>query len=327
MNQFNPGNFINRFINNPPPNLSGGPNQNAAGPADARFQLPKEIIAQNMAQKTMPQSTALNALSRSMALADLKMNYLGSMDRSLYIKDLMNLPKEMEELLVIIQKNLAANKDLPKLLTTNIQLSQIAELIQQNGKEALNKLVLAMANASKQGITDLSQIKETMKLINASVAAAGQQDNAAIILKNFMLLYLPWLPLKEGVDFELEIGGSDDEEEGAETSITIMISTINYGNVQITLVLVGGNSVSIIINCSEKFPKEELLERIKAESKSHALKSNVSFEQKEMKKDENAPRQAKVSLSNLKEVNPFLLLMANALIRHTIDLDNNMVKG
>jgi len=48
----------------------------------------------------------------------------------------------------------------------------------------------------------------------------------------------------------------------------------------------------------------------------------MSIEQKEMKQSETATPQAKVSLSNLTEVNPFLLLMSNAVIRHTIEIDN-----
>ena len=81
--------------------------------------------------------------------------------------------------------------------------------------------------------------------------------------------------------------------------------------------------MSIIINCCEEFPKEELLKRLKVENQSHSIQSDVTFEeQKVMKQDEDTPRQAKVSMSNLMEVNPFLLLMANAVIRHTIELDN-----
>lgn len=109
---------------------------------------------------------------------------------------------------------------------------------------------------------------------------------------------------------------------GSELSVTILISTRNYGNVRITLVLLAGNSMSIIIDCCETFPKEELLKRINMESKNHSIQSDVTFEQKALKKDEKAEHQVKISMSKLMEVNPFLLLMANAVSRHTIDLNN-----
>lgn len=323
MNQFNLGNFINKFINYSLLNVNGkapgAPNSNAN--SDVKFQLTNEALAQSMVNKSPSSENAILKTFNSLTLADLKMNSLASLERGLYVKNLMNLPKEMEEALVLIQKNATVTEETKQLLTQNINLSVLAELIEKNGKEAMNKLVLVMANASKQGINDVSQIKDAIKLINASVSVASEH-NPEKILKSFMLLYLPWLPLQEGVDFDLEIEGSQGGENGSELSITIMISTINYGNVQVTLVLSTGNSINIIINCSDGFPKEELLKRIKTESKSHSIQSDVTFVQKVVKKDENSPRQAKISMSNMKEINPFLLLMANAVIRHTIDLDN-----
>lgn len=322
MNQFNLGNFINKFINSSLLN----PNQGAPYPSNqgvnsnVKFQLTNEALAQSLMNKTASQSAVLNTFSFS-TLADLKMNNLASLERSLYIKDLMRLPKEMEEILVMIQNNEITTSDMTKLIATNINLATLAELIKQGGKEAINKLILVMANASKQGITDLSQIKEAIKFINASVSVAGGKD-AEKILKSFMLLYLPWLPLQEGVDFDLEIEGSSGGEEDSELSITIMITTKNYGNVKVTLVILAGNSMSILINCCEEFPKEELLKRLKTESKNHSVQSDIIFEQKTVKKTENNTPQAKISMSKLTEVNPFLLLMANAVIRHTIELDN-----
>jgi hypothetical protein len=324
MNQFNLGNFISRFVNNSLSNSGGGPISNApANPnsgADVKFQATKAALAHNIIQKSASQSGVLNTFS-PMMLSNLKMNNLASLERSLYVKDLMKLPKEMDEVLVLLQKNTAANAEMEELLTTNINMSKLAELIQTNGKEAMTKLIQAMAEASKQGITDLSQIKDAMKLINASVSVAGQ-DNSAQLLKSFMLLYLPWLPLQEGVDFDLEIESSGGEESESEMSITILISTRNYGNVKVMLILLAQNVIDIFIDSCEGFPKDELLLRINIESQKHSIQSSVVFEQKMKKQDEESPRQAKISMSNLKEVNPFLLLMANAVIRHTIELDN-----
>lgn len=322
MNQFNLGNFINKFINysllNSNQGTSNKPNQNVN--TDAKFQLTNEALPQNLLTKPVPNSAVLSTFNMS-TLADLKMNNLANLDRSLYLKGLMNLPKEMEEILLLIQNNTAKTADITKLLSTNINLSMLAELIKEGGKDALNKLILVMANASKQGMTDLSQIKDAIKLINASVSVASG-DNPEKILKSFMLLYLPWIPLQEGVDFNLEIENSQSETQEAELSITILISTRNYGNVKIILFLAAGNSMNIIISCDKSFPKDELLKRIKAESQNYSIQPEVVFEQKTVKKDENTTPQAKISMSSITEVNPFLLLMANAVIRHTIELDN-----
>ena len=322
MDQFNSANFINRLGNQGIPNQaassSGGPRN-----PDVQFQLPKStegLPTPPPQQIIKPQSAMLRAFDPSM-ITNYKMNNLPSLERSLYVKDLMNLPKEMEDVLVMLQKNTTLAKDAVKLLSENINMGSIAELMQKSGKEAMNKLIFAMSESAKQGINDTTQLKEAFRLINASVSVAGQ-ENSAQTLKNFMLLYLPWLPLQEGVDFEFEMSGSDNPEDESEMSITIMISTKNYGNVRVTLILFAGNSMDIFVNCSDNFPKEDLMKRIAEENKKHSIQSSMSFEEKEMKQAETGTPQAKVSFSNLSEVNPHLLIMSNAIIRHTIELDN-----
>lgn len=325
MNQFNLGNFLNKFMGYTPQgqNKGGAPAQGAAN-ADATF-------APTQQSSSSPQSLPrphlqLNTLQQPSlhSLNNLKMNSIANLERSVYLKDLMNLPKDLKEILAFIQNKSTSSAqiaDLKTLLSTNINIANLAELMQKSGKEALNKLVLTMAEASKQGINDISQIKDAMKLINASISVAGQESQSQV-LKNFMLLYLPWLPLQAGADFELEIESSESEGGESETILTIMISTRNYGNIKVLLILKALNSFDIFVTCIEKFPKEELLKRINEENKLHALQSTMTFEQKELKYDNDKSHQAKISMSNLSEVNPFLLLMANALIRHTIELDN-----
>lgn len=322
MSEFNLGNFLNSVLNYSALSANKGrpnaPNPNVS--TDAKFQLTNEAVTQGMNKMPSPETGVLKSFD-SLTLHELKMNNLASLERGLYMKSLMNLPKSMEELLVFVQNKTAATADATKLLTKNINMEVLAELLQQGGKEAMNKLVMVMANASKQGLTDVSQIKDAIKFINNSVSVAGDM-NPEKVLKSFMLLYLPWLPLQEGVDFDLEIEGSSGGEGESELSITIMISTRNYGNIKVTLILVKGNSMSIFINCSEDFPKDELLKRLNLESKNHAIQSEIIFDQKPAKKSETETPQAKISMSNLSEVNPFMLLMANAVIRHTIEIDN-----
>lgn len=324
MNQFNLNNFINKLANTPLQNGQGRNIPNAPGNPDTEFQIiqQQEMLAQNIIKRAAAQESGSKYLFNSTMINDLRMNSLANMEQSLYVKDLMKLPKSLEEVLVLIQNNAAQMEETSQVLTKNINLSVLAELIQTGGKEAMNKLVMVMAEAAKQGLTDTSQIKEAIKFINASVSVAAKEEPNQI-LKTFMLLYLPWIPLQEGVDFDLEIEASGGEDPGEELSITIMISTRNYGNVRATLVLLQGNSMSIIINCIEDFPKEELLKRLKEENKTHSIQSDITFsEQKTMQQTQTDKPQAKVSMSNLIDVNPFLLLMANAVIRHTIALDN-----
>ncbi len=360
MNNFDLGRMLMKFTNTQMfVNRQPAPNPQSVA----------ETFSQNIQQNITAQTTSNTA--------NLQMNTLQSMDRAIYAKEVMQLPKNLNEFIFMIQKGLtqaqfnqmfsqhiAAQKNalsqmqaqilaqLQGLTTPNqiqtliqtqlasqlqstiknltlspngmIDLSQIAQLIQANGKEALTKLITAMTAASKQGINDLSQIKEMARLVNASMAAAAQNEPAQT-LKVLMLLYLPWLPLEEGVGFDLDIETSDDSEE-SDSILTITISTVNYGVVTATLVLETSNSVHVSIECSKEFPKDELLMRIQGEEKHYSMNSVITFSDKEAKSEEQVAK-AKINMSQTTEINPFMLLMAHTVIRHTIEIDNNKSIG
>ena len=67
-------------------------------------------------------------------------------------------------------------KNLEILSGGMINLNQISQLFQVNGKDAITKLIMSMTEASKAGITDLSQMKEMAKLVNASISIASENN-------------------------------------------------------------------------------------------------------------------------------------------------------
>ncbi len=217
-------------------------------------------------------------------------------------------------------------KNLPLSSSGMIQLSDVALMIQMNGKDAIAKLIGTIAAAAKLGITDVSQLKETAKLINASVAAASQNDGAQT-MKMLLMLYLPWLPLQEGTGFDLEIDSSSSEEEG-DSILIITITTINYGIVTATLILESSNSVHVSIECFKEFPKKELMMRIENDEKHYSMQSVVSFSESEQKPEQVTGKQeTKINMSNTNIINPYLLLMSHTIIRHVIEIDRNFILG
>lgn len=217
-------------------------------------------------------------------------------------------------------------KNLEILSGGMINLSQISQLLQTNGKDAITKLIMSMTEASKAGITDLSQMKEMAKLINASISIASE-NNPQKTLKLLLMLYLPWLPLEDGVGFDLEIQQKSDNKEESDSILQITISTINYGVIKATLVLESSNSVQVTIEASEKFPKNELKTRISKEQKFYSMDSVVSFSENKQKEQADSKQSANVNMSQTTEINPYLLLMAHTLIKHVIEIDNNKTLG
>lgn len=325
---------------------------------------------------TQPKPNIAQTVSSTIGLMQqLQMNQIASMDRSIYIKNLLGLPQTLGEILLAVQdKNRPINtintlllndlneellknqkmisqlfddtSDIPLNATSQniqtqiaanqkdavmlffsgmIQMPAISEMILKNSKQAVASLIIAMASASKGGMSN-EQITETLSIINSCVSMASS-DNPAQTLKSLMLLYLPWLPLNEGVGFDLEVETPDGENESNNSKLTVLIQTRNYGNVKGVFTLTTSNSVDIYILCSEDFPKKTLQKSLMEESSAHAMNTKIDVESVEpIKKETFEKPEAKVNLSATNEMNPYLLLMAHAFIRNTIFIDSNSIK-
>ena len=322
-------------------------------------------------QKNIQQSPINNLILNN----QLQMNQLASMDRSIYVKNLLGLPQTLGEILKLAQSKMPINtntlvlnnlnedlvksqkalaqifnetedltpdkiqqqlqqtiqqtaaqaKDATALLFSGmINLHMVSELILKNSKQAVTGLIIAMASASKHGMTN-EQINETLKIINSCVSMA-ESGNPAQTLKSLMLLYLPWLPLNEEVGFDLEVETEKGENESNNSKLTVLIQTVNYGNVKGVFTLTTSNSVDIYILCSEDFPKTLLQKSLMEEGSSHSMSMTIDVEAVEPKNKEKAAKQeAKVNLSATNEMNPYLLLIAHAFIRNTIYVDSNAI--
>ena len=319
-------------------------------------------------QPNLPQ----NIQSTAALMQQLQMNQIASMDRAIFIRNLLGLPQTLGTLLMALQnKNIplsntslilndlneellknqkmlsqifddtseiplnvtqniagqtaAAQKDAVMLFFSGmIQMPAISEIILKNSKQAVANLILAMASASKNNMTN-DQIRDTLSILNSCIAMA-ESNNPSQTLKSLMLLYLPWLPLNEGVGFDLEVTPPEGENESNDSKLTVLIQTRNFGNVKGVFTLTTSNSVDIYILCTEDFPKKTLQKSLIEESSSHAMNTTIDIEAVEPKKKETFEEpEAKVNLSATNEMNPYLLLMAHAFIRNTIFIDSNAI--
>ena len=228
----------------------------------------------------------------------------------------------------LLQQNIqqaAAQKDAAALIFTGmIHLPAVSDLILKNSKQAVAALIAAMSSASKNGMTN-EQISQTLGIINSCISMA-ESGNSAQTLKSLMLLYLPWLPLNEGVGFDLEVETENGENDSNDSKLTVLIQTKNFGNVKGVFTLTTTNSVDIFIVCSEDFPKTLLQKSLMDEGTSHSMTMTIDVEAVEPKQTERVEKpEAKVNLSATNEMNPYLLLIAHAFIRNTIYLDSNAI--
>lgn len=289
----------------------------AYSPADAMTQkqaaAPRPPIVHNEAPLVQSQLAQLN-----------------NVDKTSLLKELINLPKDIKDFLLIMtaetQPEILNNEQLANtLLANNLDLSKLTAFIQQNGKEAVTKIFQMIANFNQMGVqTNTSELNEMTAIINACIPTA---DTSQIqTLKNIMLLYLPWLPLGEQNAFNLEVGTKSNggEDEDLDDSVTILISTENFGNIQVVLFKSGKEAINIQISCSKEFPKEQVEKALKQESKDYNIQTGIAFEEKEnFTKEKKEFSKTQVSLNTSPGVNPFLILMAHSVIKIIIGIDKS----
>ena len=369
---------INRFLNNFNKNFQQQ-TFSTKGTFNANTPQIQTSLPAKSAELPVNQTLSQTTQTARISAQNLQLNALQSMDRSIYAKEVLGFPKNINEFIYMLQRGMTQSqfnqmfanqlaaqrnslsqlqaqilaqlqglststakeivniqlasqmqtslKNLEILSGGMINLNDITLLFQKNGKDAITKLIMSMTEASKSGITDLSQMKEMAKLINASISIASE-NNPQKTLKLLLMLYLPWLPLEDGVGFDLEIQNKNDESEESDSILTITISTLNFGAVNVTLILETSNSVQVKIECSEKFPKQELQLRTKKEQKFYAINSVINFETNNKIKESQKPHQsASINSSQTTEINPYLLLMAHTIIKQVLDIDNNKTLG
>lgn len=325
-------------INFTPKNLHA----NSARLVNSQLQANKAEAAVNVAN-TVQQNIVRNtsefitqsAKEMYQFFANMQSAQLRNSELSLVLKDLLNMQKDLESFLAnVTDKNLQnllqqmTKPDLAKLLmNSQMDLSKLTQLMQQNGKEALSKLFNMTADYAQSGaVARSSQISEIIAILNA--CTPNSETSQAQVLKNMMLLYLPWLPVGEQ-NFSIQIGtngGSEEDEKITEDSISILISTIHFGNVKVLIFKSDKSTINFNISAGESFPKEKILSELKAEAKEYNVQTSMEFEKKEVleKKFTKNKTETQVSVNTGKHINPFLILMAQSTIRIIIETDKNI---
>jgi len=259
-------------------------------------------------------------------LFNAEVNQLEQQQTTQMIKELFQLPKEITEFLQLVS-NQGKNAQVKELLGMLIDLSQMSNVLQQNGKSALSNLYQIIAEYNRLGVSMKGQeITELAKVINMAIRQVTSTDVQT--LKTVMLLYLPWLPLTDNEVFKLEI--TEKKEESAsdsEDNITLLISTVNYSNLQAAITKTGQDSVNVNVICSEDFPSNDLKNGL--DEKSIKFNVPIKFEskiQENAPKEKNEERKMKIFMNTSPGVNPFLLLVANSVLNivHNIDDMNTL---
>lgn len=274
----------------------------------AAMNLVKETV-KNIQNNFVRQNDILNT--------QMQLKQLTSMENSLLLKDLFEFPREIKDFLQMLMsdgKGALTQKELSVLMTQNIDITKLLLLMQTNGKSALEKIAKMITTMNQSGIFDTQQLKEMSKLINACIPVADA--NPSQVLKNLMIMYIPWLPLSEntGINIGFEEGDEKENKQGEDT-VTIMITTKHYGIIKV-FIYKDGSTINLEISCNESFPKEEL----KGLMKNEQTQTEMTFLSRKASNDEKI-NESKINFSQSAKISPQLLIITHAIIKHIMDID------
>lgn len=314
MQDFSPlGNFINSFLKH---QASRAASNIVVGANHPSAQISPQA---NTPGAVLPRQTAAQ---QAAANTQIVMAQMDSAERALLIKDLLNLPSTLSELVSTLQtgkQGTLQNSQFTNL--QNLNVADLMALMQTNGKDALAKIMQLTNMLHKTGNVNTKELQELQFVVNACMPNATTSNTQ--FMKNLILLYLPWLPIGENNNFDIEFSSSE-ENAGSEADdiITILIQTENYGNVKVLLVLESANKISMSVNCAKIFPKELLQEKLKKASNEYKLQTEMAVIEHETV-DKAELGQKKIHMSGAAVLNPYVLLMAHAVIKTVIEIDKS----
>ncbi|MDD3013079.1 MAG: hypothetical protein PHC34_05190 [Candidatus Gastranaerophilales bacterium] len=260
---------------------------------------------------------------------NVQFNSLTRIEQSVLIRELLNLPKEIKELLELLTNNNGNNKTLTKLINDINQLvmfSDIQKVLNTNAKDLINKL-LKLIQPTPGNIQNIDQLKEIIGIIQTMIPSANMPNNE--ILKNIILLYLPWLPLIQPQEISIEYEKKkNSEEKDEDISLIIYITTENIGRLKGFISLNSDNKLNIQIeslNYDESIKEylEIIHKRVEEEINSNKIPAKteiISYKSKELKKSERR----EIALQPVSGISPKILMAAYLVTRVVFELDENI---
>lgn len=209
------------------------------------------------------------------------------------LRELIDLPKEWDEFLQLFNQTETMQNMFEKKQIETVNLLLMKTLIADNSKEAVSKfLKLVQANISHpQNSEQLSNVLSSMKNLLFTEDTPLQH-----IIKEAILLYLPFAPLPQPLDLNIEVPKNNKEEKESQdiNSLVLYISTKNVGRFKINLILDPAGSVIFIME-NNGIPDEYAKYLIKLDQHIRKVLKSKSIESK------SEVKQIKVPVSSGKE--------------------------
>ncbi len=234
-------------------------------------------------------------------------------EQVLIMREMLQLPRDLREILtLLLSQNKKINPDL------------IKKLLETNSKEVIGRLI-RLIQQTPQNTQNHEQLKQLIGLLNR-IVPPGESTPQEVITQ-FLLLYLPWLPLLEHQKIEVAFEKKKARPPVDDTvAMVIYISTINLGRFKVIIFVDKNNSLDILIqNIEGKDSKilSNILKKIKSGIKKESITAETHMtvvKQKNFEKSEFR----KITISQVNNISPLVLIAAQKIAQIIFEFDEKM---
>lgn len=277
----------------------------------------KEVAAETTTQNTPKIIQTTNNIGMYILSKLENINKLDNIQKMLFLKEMLNLPDEWKDLLIFAALKSSPNTNSEQLLSKLIDFNLLKKDINQTSNEILNKLLKLL---TPQMAAKSSEIQQMMEILQKFLPSS--ETKTPDFIKDLMLMYLPYLPLKE--DFKLMFqnkNNNDDNSENNSDAIIIILTTKNMGTFRIEIFLENSTPHIQIDNNSDSLNKR-FLTGLKEIKQKLEIKNEISIIKN--KNIQSSNEQSQHIISSSKKIHPKILIIAYEIIKMILELDNKL---
>ncbi|HIZ27974.1 MAG TPA: hypothetical protein H9673_02135 [Candidatus Adamsella sp.] len=277
----------------------------------------KEVAAETTTQNTPKIIQTTNNIGMYILSKLENINKLDNIQKMLFLKEMLNLPDEWKDLLIFAALKSSPSANSEQLLSKLIDFNLLKKDINQTSNEILNKLLKLL---TPQMAAKSSEIQQMMEILQKFLPSS--ETKTPDFIKDLMLMYLPYLPLKE--DFKLRFqnkNNNDDNSENNSDAIIIILTTKNMGTFRIEIFLENSTPHIQIDNNSDSLNKR-FLTGLKEIKQKLEIKNEISIIKN--KNIQSSNEQSQHIISSSKKIHPQILIIAYEIIKMILELDNKL---
>jgi len=239
--------------------------------------------------------------------------------------ELLDLPKDLKSFLSLMTSGNAKSFNIEELLLNNqnININMIKQFIEENSKQLLDKLI--KLTQQQGGGFNTEQFKEIIALSQSLIPSSTASTQE--VLKDIMLLYLPWLPLSKNKEFENLLKSFGEENKQNNNAVSAYISTVNIGIFLINIASETQMNVELIIDNILSEEKTDYSERLKDEMfKSLAktgIKSKIEIKQK-VSSEIKETGEKQLHINSCESLNPLIILALYSAVAAIFEIDDKI---